>query len=98
MVGYGGESVGFPMGLNPSPMITTFPQASLRSRTVGFPESGSDLGATPHYSRPIYCAKRGFVDEVVPFEEIRRYIKAREAPGSLSSRPSTSGSTGRSAE
>ena len=47
MVGYGGKSVGFPKGLNPSPMITTFPQASLRSRRVGFPESGSDLGATP---------------------------------------------------
>ena len=28
-------------------MITTFPQASLRSRRAGFPESGSDLGATP---------------------------------------------------
>src|SRR3989304_4211789 len=47
MVGYGGKSVGFPKGLNPSPMITTFPQASLRSRRVGFPESGSDLGVTP---------------------------------------------------
>src|SRR3990172_12591090 len=38
------------MGLSPSSMITTFPQASLRSRTVGFPESGSDLGATPQSS------------------------------------------------
>lgn len=47
MVGYGGEPAGFPMGLSPAPMITTFPQASLRSRRVGFPESGSDLGATP---------------------------------------------------
>ncbi len=28
------ESVGVPMGLNPSPMITTLPQACLRSRTV----------------------------------------------------------------
>jgi len=27
-------------------------------------------------SRPIYCAKRGFVDEVVPFTEMRRYMKA----------------------
>ena len=44
---YGGESVDFPMGLSPFLMITTFPQASLRSRRVGFPESGSDLGATP---------------------------------------------------
>ncbi len=35
------------MGRNPAPIITTFPQASLRSRTVGFPESGSDLGSTP---------------------------------------------------
>jgi len=47
IVGYGGESSGFPMGLNPAPVITTFPQASLRSRKVGFPDSGSDLGATP---------------------------------------------------
>jgi glutaconyl-CoA decarboxylase len=28
------------------------------------------------HSRPIYCAKRGFVDEVVRFEEIRRYMVA----------------------
>lgn len=35
------------MGLSPAPIITTFPQASLRSRTVGCPESGSDLGETP---------------------------------------------------
>ncbi len=27
-------------------------------------------------SRPIYCATRGFVDEVVPFEDIRRYMAA----------------------
>jgi hypothetical protein len=32
------------MGLSPAPIITMFPQAPLRSRTVGFPESGSDLG------------------------------------------------------
>jgi len=52
MVGYDGGSVGFPNGLNPCSMITTFPQASLRSRTVGFPEErggsapdgGVDLG------------------------------------------------------
>ncbi|MBI5248343.1 MAG: glutaconyl-CoA decarboxylase subunit alpha, partial [Desulfomonile tiedjei] len=25
-------------------------------------------------SRPIYCAKRGFVDEVVPFTEMRKYM------------------------
>jgi hypothetical protein len=39
IVGYGGQSSGFPMGLNPAPFITTFPQASLRSRKVGFPAS-----------------------------------------------------------
>jgi len=38
------------MGLNPPPITTTFPQASLRSRKVGFPDSGSDLGATPQSS------------------------------------------------
>jgi glutaconyl-CoA decarboxylase len=27
-------------------------------------------------SRPIYCAKRGFLDEVVCFEDIRRYMVA----------------------
>ncbi|MEW6266298.1 MAG: carboxyl transferase domain-containing protein [Thermodesulfobacteriota bacterium] len=27
-------------------------------------------------SRPIYCAKRGFVDEVVPFTQLRRYMRA----------------------
>lgn len=27
-------------------------------------------------SRPIYCAKRGFVDEVVPLREMRTYMKA----------------------
>ena len=27
-------------------------------------------------SRPIYCANRGFVDEVVPFSDIRKYINA----------------------
>ena len=32
-----------------------------------------------HYretSQPIYCAKKGFVDEVVRFEEIRDYMVA----------------------
>jgi len=32
-----------------------------------------------HYeetSKPIYCAKKGFVDEVVRFGEIRRYMVA----------------------
>lgn len=38
------------MGLSPAPMIITFPQAPLRSRTVEFPESGSDLGRTPRSS------------------------------------------------
>jgi glutaconyl-CoA decarboxylase len=27
-------------------------------------------------SRPLYCAKRGFVDEVVPFEDLRKYVVA----------------------
>jgi glutaconyl-CoA decarboxylase len=27
-------------------------------------------------SRPIYCAKRGFVDEVVAFDDLRRYMVA----------------------
>ena len=52
IVGYGGSSIGFPLGLNPPPMITTFPQASLRSRKVGFPDSGSDLGETPAVAFP----------------------------------------------
>ena len=32
------------MGLSPAPLNTTIPQAPLRSRTAGFPRSGSDLG------------------------------------------------------
>jgi hypothetical protein len=32
------------MGLNPAPITLTFLQAPLRSRTVRFPQSGSDLG------------------------------------------------------
>ena len=32
------------MGLCSAPIVATFPQAPLRSRTVGFPQSGSDLG------------------------------------------------------
>jgi len=27
-------------------------------------------------SRPIYCAKRGYVDEVIPFTEMRKYMLA----------------------
>jgi hypothetical protein len=46
-LGFGGCSIGFPMALSPTPITATFPQAPLRSRTVGFPESGSDLGCPP---------------------------------------------------
>ncbi len=35
------------LGGFPGPPWATFPQAPLRSRTVGFPESGSDLGFPP---------------------------------------------------
>ena len=34
-------------GRVPSSTVATFPEAPLRSRTVGFPESGSDLGFSP---------------------------------------------------
>ena len=27
-------------------------------------------------SRPIYCAQKGFVDEIVPFDNIRKYMVA----------------------
>jgi len=40
----------FPDGPQSGSLITPFPQASLRSRTVEFPESGSDLGPTPRSS------------------------------------------------
>jgi hypothetical protein len=33
-----------------SPPLATFPEAPLRSRTVGFPESGSGLGPARHFS------------------------------------------------
>ena len=35
---------GFPWGLNPAPIMLTFPQASRRSRAAVFPRLGSDLG------------------------------------------------------
>jgi len=37
----------------PSSAMATFLQAPLRSRTVGFPESGSDLGSTTHLAFPM---------------------------------------------
>jgi glutaconyl-CoA decarboxylase len=37
----------------------------------------NDLAQQYHdQSRPLYCAKRGFVDEVIPFTEMRKYIVA----------------------
>jgi hypothetical protein len=48
-VGSGDSSVAFAPGLSPAP-IATFLKAPLRSRTVGFPESGSDLGSARHLS------------------------------------------------
>ena len=53
IVGYGGDSSGFPLGLSPTPFITTFPQASLR---VG-------LSADPHAPQlsPIYFQGRPVV-------------------------------------
>ncbi|MCX5824695.1 MAG: glutaconyl-CoA decarboxylase subunit alpha [Deltaproteobacteria bacterium] len=55
--------------------------------TLGTPATGRPLGPVidkmnemvKHYeetSEPLYCAKKGFVDEVVRFEEIRRYMVA----------------------
>jgi hypothetical protein len=37
----------------PSSTMATFLHAPLRSRTVGFPESGSDLGSTTHLAFPM---------------------------------------------
>ena len=40
-------------------------------------EKMNDLAQLYHdRSRPTYCAKRGFVDEVVPYPELRRYMQA----------------------
>ena len=61
--------------------------ASFARRLVKEKDSGRSLDpvidkmnalAKQYYdqSRPIYCAKRGFVDEVVPFPELRRYLTA----------------------
>jgi len=37
----------------------------------------NELAETYHEkSRPVYCAKRGFVDEVVPFTRLRDYLVA----------------------
>jgi glutaconyl-CoA decarboxylase len=61
--------------------------ASYARRLVKEKDAGNSLGPVidkmnemvKHYeetSRPFYCAKTGFVDEVVRFEEIRRYMVA----------------------
>jgi len=61
--------------------------ASFSRRLVKEKDAGRDLGpiidkmnalAQQYHdqSRPSYCAKRGFVDEVVPFKEMRRYMVA----------------------
>jgi len=61
--------------------------ASYARRLVKEKDAGRPLGPTidkmnemvKHYeetSQPLYCAKKGFVDEVVRFEEIRRYMVA----------------------
>ncbi|MFH2120377.1 MAG: carboxyl transferase domain-containing protein [Pseudomonadota bacterium] len=61
--------------------------ASYARRLVKEKDAGRPLGPTidkmnemvKHYeetSEPLYCAKKGFVDEVVRFEEIRRYMVA----------------------
>src|SRR5512146_1331831 len=45
--GFGGSSTAFDVVLSPTPMAMS-PRAPLRSRTVGFPESGPGLGAARH--------------------------------------------------
>jgi glutaconyl-CoA decarboxylase len=61
--------------------------ASFSRRLVKEKDGGRDLGpiidkmnelAQEYYrkSRPIYCANRGFVDEVVSFPDMRKYIAA----------------------
>ena len=61
--------------------------ASYARRLVKEKDAGKPLGPVidkmnemvKHYeetSQPLYCAKKGFVDEVVRFEEIRRYMVA----------------------
>ena len=61
--------------------------ASYARRLVKEKDAGRPLGPVidkmnemvKHYeetSEPLYCAKKGFVDEVVRFEEIRRYMVA----------------------
>ena len=61
--------------------------ASYARRLVKEKDEGRPLGPVikkmnemvDHYrktSLPIYCAKKGFVDEVVRFEEIRKYLVA----------------------
>jgi glutaconyl-CoA decarboxylase len=61
--------------------------ASFSRRLVKEKEAGRPLGPVIEQmnalaqlyrdqSRPIYCAIRGFVDEVVRFEDIRRYMVA----------------------
>ena len=60
----------------------TYSRRLVKEKDAGRPlepiiEKMNDLAQLYHdRSRPVYCAKRGFVDEVVPFTELRRYMQA----------------------
>ena len=40
------------------------------------PISGLNATFASAMARPIYCAKRGYVDEIVSFPQIRKYLEA----------------------
>src|SRR3990172_6305035 len=62
--------------------VASFPRRLVKEKDSGKPlgpiiEKMNEL-AKEYYdkSRPVYCAKTGFIDEVVRFEAIRNYLVA----------------------
>jgi glutaconyl-CoA decarboxylase subunit alpha len=62
--------------------VASFSRRLVKEQEAGRPlkpviDQMNELARLYHdQSRPTYCAKRGFVDEVVAFEELRRYLVA----------------------
>jgi len=62
--------------------VASFARRLVKEKDAGRPlqpviDKMNELAEEYHQnSRPIYCARRGFVDEVIPFTEMRRYMTA----------------------
>jgi hypothetical protein len=66
-----------------------FPQASLRSRTVGFPESGSDLGMAISVFPPLWKLKCGLTYTPHSGGLLTRWFSSTVAPDFSVRRDST---------